>query len=538
MKKHSYASLSIVAIALACFSFLLSSCTPSPPPVPKDLAKDHLIPVPVSLEATGSSFALSSKTNIYIPENAKQLEQLGQYLADLLNPATGLEIGVKTTTNAPSSDYIYLHLTDQDKELGDEGYTLTTTVDGVSLAANTPAGLFYAVQSLRQLLPAQIESKDKQEGPWLVATGSIRDYPTYAYRGAMLDVSRHFFGVADVKRFIDLISMYKMNVLHLHLADDQGWRLEIKSWPNLTTHGGSTAVGGGEGGFYTQTQYADIVAYAAARSITIIPEIDMPGHTNAALASYAELNCDGKARELYTGTKVGFSTLCTDKEITYKFIDDVIGEIAALTPGPYIHIGGDESHVTALKDYVPFINRVQDIVTKHGKKVIGWDEIALAKLIPNTVVQYWARAENAKAGIAQGAKVIMSPATKAYLDMQYDSTTHLGLHWAAYVEIDSAYIWDVASIEKGIGQENIVGIEAPLWTETVTTMDDIEYLVFPRLPGHAEIGWSPVGKRNWEEYKVRLAAQKERFELLEIDYYASKLVPWEEEPSPKEQFRD
>lgn len=528
MNKYRNATLSMIAITLAIFSLHLCSCTSTPPPVPKDLSQEKLIPIPVTLNQTGSSFALGEKTQIYIAENSDQLKQLGDYLAGLLNPSTGLGLAVKTSVQKPAADYIYLSIGDTDEQLGDEGYDLTITAEGISMSANTPAGLFYAIQSLRQLLPAKIEQQSKQEGPWLVATGTIRDYPAYSYRGAMLDVSRHFFGVADVKRFIDLISMYKMNVLHLHLSDDQGWRLEIKSWPNLTTHGGSTAVGGGEGGFYTQEQYADIVAYAAERFITIIPEIDMPGHTNAALASYPELNCDGKAPELYTGTKVGFSTLCTDKEITYKFIDDVIGEIAALTPGPYIHIGGDESHVTPLKDYIPFINKVQDIVNKHGKQVIGWDEIALAKLVPNAVVQYWAKADNAKAGIAQGAKVIMSPATKAYLDMQYDSTTHLGLHWAAYVEVDSAYIWDVASIEAGIGKENILGIEAPLWTETITKMDDIEYMVFPRLPGHAEIGWSPESLRNWDSYKTRLAGHQERFDALGIDYYASKLVPWGE----------
>jgi hexosaminidase len=318
-----------------------------------------------------------------------------------------------------------------------------------------------------------------------------------------------------------------MNVLHLHISDDQGWRIEIKSWPNLTTHGGSTQVGGEKGGFYTQEQYTDIVNYALDRNITIIPEIDMPGHTNAALASYAELNCNGKATELYTGTEVGFSTLCTDKKITYKFIDDVIRELAALTPGPYIHIGGDESLVTPLKDYIPFINKVQDIVKSHGKQVIGWDEIAKASLIDNSVVQFWADDENTKMGIEQGAKVIMSPAKKAYLDMQYDSTTVLGLHWAGYIEVDTGYIWNPETLVEGISKENILGIEAPLWSETVTNIDEIEYLVFPRLPGYAEIGWSATPARNWDDYKIRLAKHGKRMEAMDINFYRSGLVPWE-----------
>jgi hexosaminidase len=343
----------------------------------------------------------------------------------------------------------------------------------------------------------------------------------------MLDVARHFFGPEDVKKYIDRLALYKMNVVHLHLSDDQGWRIEIKSWPNLTAHGGKTEVGGGEGGFFTQEEYSDIVKYASERYITVIPEIDMPGHTNAALSSYPELNIGGKATELYTGIQVGFSTLDTRSETTYKFVDDVVREIAALTPGQYFHIGGDESHVTKIDDYVYFINRVQDIVLSHGKKVIGWDEIANATLKPNTVVQYWARAANAVKGISQGAKVLMSPSKYAYTDMKYDSTTVSGLNWAGYIEVDDAYNWDPSTIEPEIKKENIIGVEAPLWTETVSEMNEAEYLIFPRLPGYAEIGWTPSEMRSWDEYRVRLAAHGRRMEYLGINFYRSPLVDWE-----------
>lgn len=501
---------------------LFNSCAPEKVAVPKDLAQDALIPKPVSLTATGSSFELNAQTTIYAAEGQ---QKEASYLANLLKPATGFDFPIAAPKES-ASNAIVLSIVEKE-QLGTEGYQLEISEDLIKIEAQEGAGLFYGIQTLRQLLPATIESKTKQDTTWLIATGSIQDQPTYAYRGAMLDVSRHFFKAEDVKAFIDYIAMYKMNRLHLHLSDDQGWRIEIKSWPKLTEIGGSTEVGGGEGGFYTQEQYADLVQYAADRFITVVPEIDMPGHTNAALASYAELNCNGKAPELYTGTKVGFSTLCTSKEVTYQFIDDVIRELAALTPGEYIHIGGDESHVTPLEDYIPFINRVQTIVEKHGKKVIGWDEIAHAELLPNTVVQWWAQVANAKRGIRKGANVLVSPATKAYLDMQYDSTTHLGLHWAAYIEVDSAYIWDLATIADSIQQENIVGIEAPLWSETITNLDEIEYMIFPRFLGHAEIGWSPAAIRNWEDYKVRLGKQKARLDALEIDFYASKLVPWE-----------
>lgn len=231
------------------------------------------------------------------------------------------------------------------------------------------------MQTLRQLLPAKVEKDTVQSGPWLVAGGAVTDSPRYGWRGAMLDVSRHFFTVDQVKRYIDQLALYKVNKLHLHLSDDQGWRLAIDSWPRLTTHGGSTQVGGGPGGFYTKDDYREIVRYATSRYLEVVPEIDMPGHTNAALASYADLNCDGVAPPLYTGTDVGFSSLCVGKDRTYDFVDDVIRELAALTPGRYLHIGGDEAHSTSHEDYVTFMDRVQPIVAKYGKTVMGWHQL-------------------------------------------------------------------------------------------------------------------------------------------------------------------
>lgn len=370
--------------------FSAVSCEKQIPPKPKDLNKENIIPLPLEINATNSSFTINGETGIFYLGESEQLAKLSENFTDWLNKGSGLELKINATKNLPVSNYIYLALTDSVS--GEEAYQIETDEKGVKILANKPHGIFNGLQTLKQLLPAHLLSPEDLKNDTLrVATGTIKDAPEYGYRGAMLDVSRHFFGVDDVKRFIDYLAMYKLNRLHLHLSDDQGWRIEIKSWPKLTEIGGSSQVGGGEGGFYTQEQYKDIVQYAADRFITIVPEIDIPGHTNAVLASYPELNCDGKARELYHGTDVGFSTLCTDKEITYKFLDDVFGELAALTPGEYIHIGGDESHVTPMKDYIPFINRAQKIVEKHGKKVIGWDEIAHAELLPNTVVQYWSK---------------------------------------------------------------------------------------------------------------------------------------------------
>ena len=390
----------------------------------------------------------------------------------------------------------------------------------------TPAGVFYGVQTLRQLLPWSIEYRAARPRPISVPFAKIVDRPRFAWRGSMLDVARHFFGVEDVKHYIDLLALYKLNRLHLHLSDDQGWRIEVKSWPNLTKHGASTQVGGGAGGFYTQAQYADLVKYAQDRFITIVPEIDMPGHTNAALASYPELNCDGKAPALYSGIEVGFSTLCVDKEITYKFIADLVKEIGAITAGPYFHVGGDEVQKLTPQQFVAFIERVQTIVAAQGRQMVGWGDIAPARLLPTTIVQHW-RPEASHVAAAKGVKFIVSPASKSYLDHKYDKTTVLGLNWAGEIELRTAYEWDPVDMLSSHPADAILGVEAPLWTETVATMGDLEYLAFPRLPAAAEIGWSPAASRTWEDFSRRVAAHGPRWSALGINFYRSPQVPWQ-----------
>ncbi len=394
------------------------------------------------------------------------------------------------------------------------------------MRAGTPEGAFRGVQTLRQLLPDSPDETLAAYPVWVLPGGEIEDRPRYAYRGAMLDVSRHFFPVEAVKKYLDQLAYYKMNYLHLHLTDDQGWRIEIKSWPRLTSVGGQTQVGGGPGGFYTQEEYRELVAYASDRFITIVPEVDMPGHTNAASVAYPILNGNGKTPEPYTGTRVGFSTLDTRKDTVYSFIDDVVREITAMSPGPYFHIGGDESHVTRPEDYTYFIERVVPIVRKYGKIPIGWDEIATASLDGEVVAQFWADEENAEKAVAQGRKVLMSPAKKAYLDMQYDSISRFGLNWAAYIPVDSAYSWSLASWSEEVPEDRILGIEAPLWSETISNIEELEYLAFPRLPGYAELGWTAPEKPSWEEYKGRLAAQLPYFRRNNIRFYPSPVVPW------------
>lgn len=485
---------------------------------------NNLIPKPVSVASTEGVFTLPVITRIYIHPESSEIRDIGKYLADHLN-SVGSGILALPAGETPISGTFFLTL-GGNPSLGEEGYELTITSEHVTLTAYQPAGLFWGVQTIRQLLPASIESATTQPGPWTMATGTIRDYPRFPWRGVMLDVARHFFSVDEVKRYMDLAAAYKINRFHLHLSDDQGWRLMINAWPNLTEHGSSTEVGGGPGGYYTQAEYADLVAYAQARYMIVIPEIDLPGHTNAALASYPELNCDDQAPKLYTGTTVGFSSLCVDKEITYEFLEDVIGEIAALTPGPYIHIGGDEAAATAVPDYIRFIERVEEMVAAHGKQMIGWEEVTRAELREDSVVQLWNN-ELARSVVERGGPVILSPSSKTYLDMKYDAFSPLGLDWAGLIEVETGYVWDPINILPGVAEENVLGIEAPLWSETLEDIKDIEFMAFPRLPGYAEIGWSPAEGRSWEEYRLRLAAHGPRFEAMEINFYRSPQVPWE-----------
>jgi hexosaminidase len=470
-----------------------------------------VIPKPVSTTPAAGSFVVRASSNVSVTPSTPETRRVAAVLARML--------GTKVSGSAAAPVSLELG---GGAALSEEGYDLRVTPVSVRLVAPRPAGLFHGVQTLRQLLPVAGQPR--------IGAVHIRDRPRFSWRGAMLDVARHFRSVRDVKRFVDLMALYKLNRLHLHLSDDQGWRIAIDGWPRLATHGGSTEVGGGKGGYYTQAQYEDIVHYAAARYITVVPEIDMPGHVHAALSSYPKLACDGKPSPLYTGIDVGFSSLCIGKSVTYDFVSDVIGELARLTPGPWIHIGGDEAAATKPADYVRFVQRVQKIVEGHGKLMIGWEEIGRVKLEGSTVVQHW-NTDPSKTALSaraakQGAKVIMSPAEHAYLDMKYDASTPLGLQWAGFTNVQDAYAWDPTRQVSGVGAKDVLGVEAPLWGETVHSIRDAEYLAFPRLIGIAEIGWSPARGRSWREYRQRLGAQAPLLDALRVNFYRSPEVPW------------
>jgi len=335
----------------------------------------------------------------------------------------------------------------------------------------------------------------------------------------MLDVARHFFGVDDVKRFVDTIATFGFNRLHLHLTDDQGWRIEIESWPRLASVGGASAVGGGPGGWYSKRDYASIVEHAAGRGVVVVPEIDLPGHVNAAVVAYPELSLPGLETVPYTGTDVGFSCLDVTSPAVLEFVDDVVGEVAAATPGPCVHIGGDEVFKIPHEHYVAFVEHVCATVCAHGKQPIGWEEIAQTRLEPGTIVQHWKSAEHARAAVEQGARVIMSPATRTYFDLKYDATTRLGTAWAGHVSVRDAYEWDPAAEVEGVSEADVLGVEACLWTETMSTLGDVECMAFPRLLALAEVASAQPEERSWDDFAARLPELRRRLDELGVTYF-------------------
>ncbi|WP_036379194.1 family 20 glycosylhydrolase [Muricauda sp. MAR_2010_75] len=494
-----------------------------------DLAAVPLIPKPVKTIATHSAFGLDSNTVIYTTTQDPAFEKVGQFLSEKIKGKIGLNIAVNDAHSEKLERLIYINQSDSTDLETPESYQLYIKKDSILVNAKTAAGAFRGIQTLRQLIPEKSNDTLTDHPIWLIPSGKIVDAPKFEYRGAMLDVARHFFTVEEVKKYIDILAYYKYNTIHLHLSDDQGWRIEIKSWPKLTEVGSKTEVGGGEGGFYTQEEYKDLVQYATDRHMTLIPEIDMPGHSNAASLSYPFLNGNGKPLKPYTGTRVGFSTFDTRKDTVYSFLDDVIGEIAAITPGPYFHAGGDESHATKKSDYIHFVEKVEKLVQKHGKQMIGWNEIAQANLDQSSVAQLWNESHSAIKAAENGLKVILSPSERTYVDMKYDSISEYGLTWAGYIPVDVAYNWNPETYVEGLPRKSILGIEAPLWSETISNSAELEYLAFPRVIGIAELGWSPAEHCNWEDYKERLAQQVPYLNQMEVNYYPSPLVDWKKD---------
>jgi hexosaminidase len=437
-----------------------------------------------------------------------------------------------------------------------ESYRIAVDAASVRVVAPDAAGLFYGAQTLGQLIARDADG-------WTIPAVHIEDAPRFAYRGVMLDVARHFFPVETVKKWVDRAASLKFNALHLHLSDDQGWRVELSSRPELTATASAGSVGGDPGGFYTKAQYRELVAYAAERHLIVVPEIDVPGHTHAVGLAYPELVeapvLSDHIREVvrdyggdlpaagapYEGMAVGFSSLRIHDEASYDFLADVFGELAAMTPGPYLHVGGDEALGTAPDDFAEFMARVTEIVADLGKIPIAWHEAGSAEGIADTTIgQYWGFTtptdgmdEKARAFVRNGAQLILSPADAVYLDMKVDADSRLGLTWAiGPTSVERAYSWDPAAIIEGIDESDILGVEAPLWTETIRTLADIDESAFPRIAAAAETAWSPAPTRGadardgvprtWESFRERVAGLAPLWRSAGIAFPRSPDIPW------------
>ncbi len=485
---------------------------------------NDIIPKPLSYKVGEGNFIITKDTSIYVKGNTKEeteeISKIAEFIREKLRASTGFELNIIQGKEGKSGS-IYLTTIGAKESQGNEGYEIVTTPKNVKIVAYKTEGISRGVQTLRQLLPPDIEKNTiANDVEWNIPVSIINDEPEYNYRGLMIDVARHFFTIDEVKRQIDYAAQYKINRVHLHLSDDQGWRLEIKKYPDLTIIGGSTEVGGGKGGYYTQEEFKELVKYAAERYVEIIPEFDMPGHSNAALASYGFLNKDGKRRPLYTGTEVGFSSFMAHSEETYEFIEDVIKEVSKISPSKYIHIGGDEANSTKKEDYDYFVGKVSKMAEKYGKIPIGWDPIDTSPEINSSVIlQNWK--DSNEAARKKEMKMVISIAQKAYLDMKYNDNTPYGLTWAGYIPVETAYKWDPTDYAP---KELVLGIEAPLWTETISDTKAMDYMIYPRLLGYAEIGWTPKENRDWNQYKNRLKKQGERMKNQGINYYKDSSI--------------
>lgn len=483
-----------------------------------------IVPLPVSVAATDAPpFRLGAR--VVVSGDPTATRDLSATLAVLGIDGAAASTAADTDGGAERHAGIHLSITPGGEP---ESYVLASSEAGITVTGADPAGLFYGVQTAAQLL-----ERGRRDG--VVPAVTIRDRPRFAYRGVMLDVARHFHPVDTVLAFIDRAASLKFNHLHLHLTDDQGWRLQSAARPLLTEQASSTSAFGDPGGFYTHDDFRRIVDHAAARHMTVVPEIDLPGHTHAVSLAYPELSeppvISASVLETidqfgggvpaggapYTGIAVGFSSLRIHEEATYAFLDDVLRELAELTPGPYLHIGGDEALGTPAADYAAFLSRVTAMVAALGKTPIAWHEAGAAPgLHPSTVGQYWGFVtptdgmdDKTRTFVRNGARVILSPADAVYLDMKFDAASALGLTWARGVtSLERSYEWDPAAVVEGISDADILGVEAPLWTETVRDLDAIDALAFPRIAAAAEAAWSPpLGRspdRTWESFRARV----------------------------------
>jgi len=520
----------------------------------KGFAQDKIpiIPQPVQITRNDGNFILPSNITISAGDNPGLKQSIAD-LTDRLSVPTGYHVSV----NKNGSGTIHINLNkNPDPEIGNEGYKLSVTPKNVTITANQPAGIFYGVQSFLQLLPAEIESPVLVKNiHWNAPCVSVTDYPRFGWRGLMLDVSRHFFSKDELKKYMDQMVKYKYNTLHLHLSDDQGWRIEIKSLPQLTNIGAWRVQRVGnwgeflpalahepstDGGFYTQEDMRELISYAKDRNITILPEIDVPAHSLALIASFPNLSCT----QLQYSVNAGFrnptrddNALCIGNDSVFLMLDKIFTELAALFPCEYIHVGGDEAYkgfwsdcpkckkrmadeqlknVDELQSY--FVKRIENILKSKGKKLIGWDEILEGGLAPEATVMSW----RGMSGGIQAAKmnhhVVMTPWDYCYLDL-YQGEASVEPPTYGMCRLTDSYHYD--PVPDSVDEKYILGGQGNLWTERVSNFRQVEYMTWPRGMALAEVYWSPKASRNWDNFIERMEAHFSRLDAAQIKYALS-----------------
>lgn len=510
-----------------------------------------IIPAPAETHAREGVFRLTRATVIETDDAFKNEAKL---LAERLRAATGFPVKIKSISREKHSSRIVLIKTDHSDSATREDYRLSVTPSSAEIWSTGGAGAFYGTQSLLQLFPPEIFSPQRVTGvDWQIPCVEIKDQPRFAWRGFMLDVSRHFFTKKEVEQVLDLMALYKLNTFHWHLVDDQGWRIEIKKYPKLTTVGAwRSDIGfgldptrswaydrsGRYGGFYTQKEIREVVAYAAARHITIVPEIEMPGHSSAALLAYPQYLCSNvKIDKLPQKGGIFRGVYCAGNDQTFTFLDNVLSEVAQLFPGKYIHIGGDEvvksnwmacadcqlrirtEHLRNEKELQAwFTRRIEKILDAHGKSLIGWSEIREGGLAPSAALMDWigGGAESA----ASGHDVVMAPTKFCYFD-HYQSTNRAAEPKAigGYLPLRQVYQFD--PMPQNLAPElqpHVLGGQANLWTEYIPNLRQVEYMMFPRLGALSEVDWSPKEARDWDDFQARATVNEKRLDAMGVNY--------------------
>lgn len=533
--------------------FVFSGCTSEFKTNKVSESRAGLIPLPKKVTEQSGKFTIKPETRILIAGGEKEVKTIGSSLADLISSATGYDIKVEEFSGENEVRDAIVFVLDKSLPVNDEGYFLSVKPKSVMISAKTPAGLFYGKQTLRQLLPVEIEKMKTIQGvSWTIHCVDIEDEPRFPYRGLHLDVGRNFFPKAFIKKYIELMAMHKFNYFHLHLTEDQGWRIEIKKYPKLSevaAYRNETLIGhysdqphqfDGQryGGYYTREDIKELVEHAKKYYITIIPEIEMPGHSQAALAAYPELGCTVGPYEVATKWGIFKEVYCAGNEKTFDFLEDVLTEVIDLFPGRYIHIGADECpkdrwkecdkcqariKEEGLKDEHElqsyFIKRIERFLLAQNRKLIGWDEILEGGLAPEATVMSW----RGTTGGIEAAKlhhdVIMTPTGFCYFDYyQSEQKENEPQAIGGFLPLDKVYSYEPVPEELTVEEaKHILGAQGNVWTEYMKTPEYVEYMVYPRACALAEVVWTPKEKKDFDDFSNRMEKHFKRLDALNVN---------------------